>query len=91
VNKIKRLRIFAGPNGSGKSTLYDYLVKIHAFNSYYHINPDLFARDLFISSNLNNWPIDFTSAEIVRFLDESPFQKLVSYVYQLCPINASMV
>jgi predicted ABC-type ATPase len=39
-NKVKRLRIFAGLNGSGKSTLYDYLVKIKAFNSYFHINPD---------------------------------------------------
>jgi predicted ABC-type ATPase len=79
MNRIKRLRIFAGPNGSGKSTLYDYLVKIHAFNSYYYINPDIIARDLSVSFNLNNWPIDFEEDEINRFVDESPFQKLASY------------
>jgi predicted ABC-type ATPase len=79
MNRIKRLRIFAGPNGSGKSTLYDYLVKVHAFNSYYHINPDVISRDLLISFNLENWPVDFSKDELIRFLDESPFQALVSY------------
>jgi predicted ABC-type ATPase len=79
MTRIKRLRIFAGPNGSGKSTLYDYLVKIHTFNTYYHINPDIIARDLSVSFNLNNWPVGFKEGEISRFIDESPFQKLVSY------------
>jgi predicted ABC-type ATPase len=79
MNRIKRLRIFAGPNGSGKSTLYDYLVRIRAFNSYYHINADTIAKDLSVSFNLDNWPVDFTKDELIRFLDESPFQILVPY------------
>jgi predicted ABC-type ATPase len=79
TNWTKRLRIFAGPNGSGKSTLYDYLVKIRAFNSYFHINPDSIARDLPISLNLDNWPVDFPEAEITRFLDNSPYQSLVPF------------
>jgi hypothetical protein len=78
-DRVKRLRIFAGPNGSGKSTLYDYLVKIRVFNSYFHINPDIVARDLAVSFNLDNWPVDFTEKEIKHFLDVSPFQPLVSF------------
>jgi ABC-type cobalamin/Fe3+-siderophores transport system ATPase subunit len=77
TNRIKRLRIFAGLNGSGKSTLYEYFVKIRAFNSYFHINPDLVARDLPISLNLDNWPIDFSDAEISSFLGNSPYQSMV--------------
>jgi len=64
-NRVKRLRIFAGPNGSGKSTLYKYLTQINAFNSYYHINPDLIAKDLTVSLNLDNWPINFSSGELI--------------------------
>jgi predicted ABC-type ATPase len=79
TNRTKRLRIFAGPNGSGKSTLYEYLVKIRAFHSYFHINPDNIARDLPISLNLDNWPIDFSETELSRFLDNSPYQSLVSF------------
>jgi len=74
--RIKRLRIFAGPNGSGKSTLYDYLTKIKAFNSYYHINPDLIADDLCVSLNFDNWPINFSYSELQESLKESPFQSL---------------
>ncbi|GHT95780.1 hypothetical protein FACS1894141_5030 [Spirochaetia bacterium] len=79
TNRIKRLRIFAGPNGSGKSTLYDYLVKTHVFNSYFHINPDFIARDLPVSFNLDNWPIPVTENEMGDFLDASPFQALVPF------------
>jgi predicted ABC-type ATPase len=79
TNRTKRLRIFAGPNGSGKSTLYDYLVKIRAFHAYFHINPDIIARDLSVSLNLDNWPINFLEAELRRFLDNSPYQSLVSF------------
>ena len=78
-NHVKRLRIFAGPNGSGKSTLYNYLVQIKAFHSYYHINPDVIAKDLEVSLNLDNWPIDFSYDEINRFLDASPFQSMVDF------------
>jgi len=78
-NRVKRLRIFAGPNGSGKSTLYKYLIQINAFNSYYHINPDLIAKDLSVSLNLDNWPIDFSFNELISYLKLSPFQTLVDY------------
>ena len=78
-NRVKRLRIFAGPNGSGKSTLYKYLTQINAFNSYYHINPDLIAKDLSVSFNLDNWPIEFSSNELISYLKLSPFQTLVDY------------
>jgi len=78
-NRVKRLRIFAGPNGSGKSTLYKYLTQINAFNSYYHINPDLIAKDLTVSLNLDNWPIDFTSNELFSYLKFSPFQAMVDF------------
>lgn len=77
--RVKRIRVFAGPNGSGKSTLYNYLTQINAFNSYYHINPDLIAKDLNVSLNLDNWPIDFTYDELTRFLKASPFQSLVNF------------
>lgn len=77
--RIKRIRVFAGPNGSGKSTLYDYLTRINAFHSYYHINPDLIAKDLSVSLNLDNWPIDFTYIELADFLTSSPFQSLVDF------------
>ena len=77
--KTKRLRVFAGPNGSGKSTLFNYLTQVKAFNSYYHINPDLIAKDLAVSLNLYNWPIDFSFAELVRFLEESPFKGVAGY------------
>jgi predicted ABC-type ATPase len=79
TNWTKRLRIFAGPNGSGKSTLYEYLVKTRAFNSYFHINPDIIARDLPIALNLDNWPVDLPAAEISRFLDDSPYQSMVPF------------
>ena len=75
----KRLRIFAGPNGSGKSTLYNYLVQIKAFHSYYHINPDLIAKDLSVSLNLDNWPIDFSYSELDHFLKVSPFKALAGF------------
>jgi len=78
-NRVKKLRVFAGPNGSGKSTLYKYLIQINAFNSYYHINPDLVAKDLSVSLNLDNWPIDFSSNELISYLKLSPFQTLVDY------------
>jgi len=77
--RIKRIRIFAGPNGSGKSTLYNYLTQINAFHSYYYINPDLIAKDLSVSLNLDNWPIDFTYTELADFLKASPFQSLVNF------------
>ena len=75
--RVKRLRVFAGPNGSGKSTLYDYLVQIKAFHAYYHINPDVIARDLTVSLNFDNWPFDFSFAELKNFLDASAFRYLV--------------
>ena len=75
---VKRLRVFAGPNGSGKSTLYDYLVRTQAFHSYFHVNPDIIAKDLTSSLNFNKWPIDFSFDEIKRFLNASPFQSRVS-------------
>jgi predicted ABC-type ATPase len=77
--RVKRLRIFAGPNGSGKSTLYEYLVKIHAFNSYFHINADNIAKDLPLAYDMNNLPISFNADELNNFLDHSPFQSLVSF------------
>ncbi|MDR3335571.1 MAG: hypothetical protein LBT16_00070 [Treponema sp.] len=80
-NRIKRLRIFAGPNGSGKSTLYDYLIRVRAFNSYFHINPDVVVRDLSVSFNMDNWPVSFTKDELIGFLDTSPFQALVSFQF----------
>jgi len=77
--RVKRLRIFAGPNGSGKSTLYKYLTQIKAFNSYYHINPDLIAKDLSVSVNLDNWPIEYSVNELINYLKLSPFQTMVDY------------
>jgi len=77
--RIKRLRVIAGPNGSGKSTLYNYLTQIRAFHSYYHINPDLIANDMAVSLNLDNWPIDFSFAELDRFLNLSPYQSMVNF------------
>jgi predicted ABC-type ATPase len=77
--RVKRIRIFAGPNGSGKSTLYNYLIKINAFHSYYHINPDLIAKDLSVSLNLDNWPIDFSFSGLTDFLKASPFQSLMNF------------
>lgn len=71
---VKRLRIFAGPNGSGKSTLYDYLVKIHSFNPYFHINPDSIALELPVALNLSNWPFDFSQEELHEYLTHSSFQ-----------------
>jgi len=76
--RIKRLRVFAGPNGSGKSTLYNYLKQIKAFNSYYHINPDLIVKDLNISFNLDNWPINFSFDELLDYLKYSPFQTIIN-------------
>jgi predicted ABC-type ATPase len=92
-NRIKRLRIFAGPNGSGKSTLYKYLTQINAFNTYYHINPDQIAKDLPVSLNLDNWPINFSFNELINYLKISPFQTLVNYnisdllYYENCRIS----
>ena len=77
--RVKRLRILAGPNGSGKTTLYAYLNQINAFHSYYHINPDLIAKDLSVSLNLDNWPIDFSYNELDCFLRTSPFQSMVDF------------
>ena len=77
--RVKRIRVFAGPNGSGKSTLYDYLIRINAFHSYYNINPDIIAKDLSVSLNLDNWPIDFSFIELANFLKASPFQSLVNF------------
>jgi len=77
--RIRRLRIFAGPNGSGKSTLYNYLTQIQAFNTYYHINPDIIAKDISVSINLDNWPIDFNFKELSEYLKYSPFQTLVNF------------
>jgi len=77
--RVKKLRIFAGPNGAGKSTLYKYLTQINAINPYYHINPDLIAKDLTVSLNLDNWPIDFSSGELISYLKLSPFQTLGDY------------
>ena len=77
--RIKRLRVFAGPNGSGKSTLYNYLAQVKAFHSYYHINPDMIAKDLSVSLNLDNWPIDFSHTELVRFLTASPLQAMADF------------
>ena len=77
--RVKRLRVFAGPNGSGKSTLYNYLIQINAYHTYYHINPDLIAKDLRVSLNLDNWPIDFSYTELGDFLKASPFQSLVNF------------
>jgi len=77
--RMKRLRIFAGPNGSGKSTLYNYLAQVKAFNTYYHINPDLIAKDISVSLNLDNWPIEFNFKELDEFLKYSPFQTMVNF------------
>jgi predicted ABC-type ATPase len=79
VERKKRLRIFAGPNGSGKTSLFNYLQKIHAFNAYYHINPDQIAVDMTVGFNVNNWPVDFSTAELSDYLNNSPFQKLVPF------------
>jgi predicted ABC-type ATPase len=62
--RIKRLRVFAGSNGSGKSTLFEYLLKIHAFHLYFHINADIIAKDLFQSCDMNNFPFHFTEDEL---------------------------
>jgi predicted ABC-type ATPase len=59
--------------------LYDYLVQIRAFHAYYHINPDVIARDLAVSLNFDNWPFDFSFVELENFLDASAFQPLVGY------------
>jgi len=77
--RVKCLRVFAGPNGSGKSTLYNYLTQIKAFKPYYHINPDLIEKDLAVSLNLENWPIDFSFNELTDYLKYSPFQALVHF------------
>jgi len=78
-DRVKRLRVFAGPNGSGKSSLYNYLIQINAFNTYYHINPDIISNDLSVSFNLDNWPIKFNFNELADYLKYSPFQTLVNY------------
>jgi predicted ABC-type ATPase len=75
--RIKRLRIFAGPNGSGKTSVYDYLLKINAFNMYYHINPDSIARDISVGFDFANWPFVFSERDLHNFFDNSPFRKLV--------------
>jgi predicted ABC-type ATPase len=77
-HKVKRLRIIAGPNGSGKTTLYNYLLSICAFHSYYHINPDVMARDLPVSLDFTNWPVGFSRQEVNDFLDRSSFQEHAS-------------
>jgi predicted ABC-type ATPase len=77
--RIKRLRIFAGPNGSGKTSLFQYLVKIHAFNEYFHINPDQIALDMAVRVNLNNWPVRFSQADFFAFLETTPFQQKASF------------
>jgi predicted ABC-type ATPase len=79
VERKKRLRVFAGPNGSGKTSLFSYLQKIHAFNAYYHINPDQIAADMAVGFNINNWPVDFSTAEVLDYLTNSPFQKIVPF------------
>jgi len=76
-DRKKKLRVFAGPNGSGKTTLYNYLIYINAFHSYYHINPDMITKDLSVSLNLDNWPIEFTYNELINYLKYSPFQSLI--------------
>jgi predicted ABC-type ATPase len=77
--KIKRLRIIAGPNGSGKSTLYDYLVKAHVFNNYYFINADIITKDLMDFLNLAYYPVNFSKAEFLEFLEKSTFQSKLSF------------
>jgi predicted ABC-type ATPase len=78
--RTKRLRVFAGPNGSGKTSLFQYLLKIHAFNMYHHINPDQRAADMRrFGFNISNWPLEFSSDEFLSYLDSSSFQKLVSF------------
>jgi predicted ABC-type ATPase len=77
--RTKRLRIFAGPNGSGKTSLFQYLLKIHAFNVYHHINPDEIAADMRFGFNISNWPLEFSTDEFLSHLDSSSFQKLVSF------------
>jgi predicted ABC-type ATPase len=77
--RIKRLRVFAGPNGSGKTSLFQYLLKIHAFNLYHHINPDQIAVDMRFGFNISNWPLIFSIDEFFSYLDNSPFQKHVSF------------
>jgi predicted ABC-type ATPase len=77
--RIKRLRVFAGPNGSGKTSLFQYLLKIHAFNMYHHINPDQIAVDMHFGFNITNWPLILSIDDFSSYLDNSPFQKLVSF------------
>ncbi len=77
MSRIKRLRIFAGPNGSGKSVLYDYLVKTHYFNPYFHINSDLISAELKTGLNLTNWPIKLDEDVLFTFLDKSSFSEHV--------------
>ena len=77
--KIKRLRIIAGPNGSGKSTLYDYLVKSHIFNNYYFINADIITKDLIDFLNLAYYPVNFSKAEFLEFLERSTFQSKLPF------------
>jgi predicted ABC-type ATPase len=71
--------VFAGPNGSGKTSLFQYLLKIHAFNVYHHINPDQIAADMRFGFNISNWPLEFSTDEFLSYLDSSSFQKLVSF------------
>lgn len=78
-NHTKRLRIFAGPNGSGKTTLYNYLTQVNAFHTYFHINPDQITKDLAISLNLDNWPIEISYTDLENFLNNSPFQDFVDF------------
>jgi predicted ABC-type ATPase len=79
--RIKRLRVFAGPNGSGKTSLFQYLLKIHAFNGYYHINPDEIAAGMAVGIDFNNWPVNFSAEEFFAFLDRSPFQKNAAFCF----------
>jgi predicted ABC-type ATPase len=79
VERKRRLRVFAGPNGSGKTSLFSYLLKIHAFNAYYHINPDQIAADMAVGFNINNWPVDFSVAEVLDYVGNSPFQRIVPF------------
>jgi predicted ABC-type ATPase len=79
--RVKRLRIFAGPNGSGKSSLFNYLVKVHAFNLYYHINADDIARDISLGCDMDAWPIRFSFDELRAWLDNSTFQNLARYKF----------
>lgn len=71
-NSVPRLRMFAGPNGSGKSTIKEVLP---ADWLGIYLNPDEIEKGIrqLGFSDIGNFGIETTAAEILGFFCDSPF------------------